>query len=230
MSNSEFPDTTDWEATVRAELEDALRDLVVPSLQFDPEAICDICGVKGADAGGKVDSTAVSVCMDIADAHKGIWTNAFQLAKKLALFLIERQTEWKLNESALWKPLLKLRSNCSGLGAAEEASLMINAAAKEVKLPVHIESNSACDIDKMCRHHLDNRHFGRAGSNNTSHAFVDILNWLPKEVRDEVRDIEETDTQLQVYIYIYMGAHADVRGPSAAGNGGEGDAETDFRS
>ena len=203
MDSKEFPDTTEWEATVRAELEDALRDLVPPPLQFDPEAICDICGVKVADAGGKFDSTAVSVYMDIADAHKGIWTKAFQFAKKLASFLIDHQNDWKLNESALWKPLLKLRSNCSGLGAAEEASLMINAAAKEVKLPVHIESNSACDIDKMCRHHLGNRHFGRAGSNNTSHIFVDMLNWLPKEVRDQVREIEETDTQLQVYIYIY---------------------------
>ena len=125
------------------------------------------------------------------------WTNVFKFGDRIVAALEERMSGPDVADIALFQnTTLRFRTMCSGIGAVEEATGILNAAfsrsAKAAGVCRKFHSVSACEINKRCQEVLKTRHFH---SGDSQHLHTDILKWLPQSVARELREIQETESK-----------------------------------
>jgi hypothetical protein len=134
---------------------------------------------------------------DMLPEHSGTWESMYTIGKRAVatILRLEPDSGLKLRQSALWKTRLTLRSLCSGIGAVEEAVQYLNAAINDVSEDgdnsphLTINCNLCHEKHGPCNQYLLRRHCQEA---HEQHAFFDMLDWLPPDVRAKVREIEES--------------------------------------
>ena len=105
--------------------------------------------------------------------------------------------------SMLWTTH-RLRTQCSGIGAVDEAAMMLQAAAEQLRKPPSlfqesapkftVQHMSATERSGPLRKFLKGRHFSESG-----HVFKDVLSmWTPAD-KEQIRHIRQTTPKAEVF-------------------------------
>ena len=127
----------------------------------------------------------------LRDSNKKRWCKAFSVGKiamdHLSNACDEDPNKKKQLEASMLSGPLKMRSNCSGIGAIDEAAAYLKAGCEFAGFnKFKPESVSVCDINPACQKYLKGR-LADLGHEQAC-VFKDVLDFLPKGAKSRVEE------------------------------------------